>query len=687
MVDTTRSRLCDICSSLDFDYIFDHQISGNHRIDLGLLVGIQKKTFCPFCCLVVALVKLRWDIAAAFGANETTYRCFLGTEPGDKCNSSSFSFVFDEPDRAVFYISVKSASEPEGLGGPYIIPLSGHGPRNRPVFTGSAIGFDHIDFVRIRQWLANCEANHGTRCGRVDRAAIFSNEAHLRVIDVNSRQILKAPRGCRYIALSYVWGSNQQASSGTEVQGFDERNSDAPLPEELPQTIEDAICLTQLLGESYLWVDSLCINQNDPADKGRQIPLMGKIYHCATLTIVAACGDDANAGLAGVRIHNRQDTNILLPVDGRIMTITTDILEHQLLDSKWARRAWTYQEGHMATRCLVLTDIECHYICLEGTCRESLCGTECNSENDRRPGSVVQTNNLLCNIIYHQPLQPEFNFRFYAKTVEKYSERQMTFELDALNACEGILRQFSCVYPTSFLWGLPTVAFGLALLWWPSESLQRRAGFPSWTWAGWSGHISYDRNFAHGLAPHDTDHESSFRRQAQQLLLSSTTQTSYFIKKSNDHIQQIGLGTTTESALSDTTYETQGPGILIFETYSAVFDLDIGEAHERARQGPGHLIVDILDRNGSRQINDIGFGRSLARIDLISARELKDCKGEFVLISEIPEEFSTQHEKWLCYGALLITWSKGVARRSGIGKILIDTWNQANPVKKKVILM
>lgn len=87
-----------------------------------------------------------------------------------------------------------------------------------------------------------------------------------------------------YVALSYVWGTSL---------------------EDWPQTILDAVEVTKRLGEKYLWVDRLCINQSNLEEKKFLISKMDAIYEGAEFTIVAAEGD-ARSGLPGVMNTSRK---------------------------------------------------------------------------------------------------------------------------------------------------------------------------------------------------------------------------------------------------------------------------------------------------------------------------------------------------------------------------------------------
>ena len=91
----------------------------------------------------------------------------------------------------------------------------------------------------------------------------------------------------------------------------------------IPQVIKDAMQFVRNIGERYLWVDSLCIVQDDESIKHHLISNMGSIYNSAVATIVAASGEDATHGLPGVRENTRVLENSM-EIPGTGLHITFD---------------------------------------------------------------------------------------------------------------------------------------------------------------------------------------------------------------------------------------------------------------------------------------------------------------------------------------------------------------------------
>jgi hypothetical protein len=112
----------------------------------------------------------------------------------------------------------------------------------------------------------------------------------------------------------------------------------------LPQALRDAITLVKKLGMRHLWVDAICLIQDDPLDIKRGLAAMGDICERATVIIVAASGDDADAGPSGVQRGSRKRDEILTEVlpNMRLGLIVSP--DHLFKRSAYETRAWTMQE-------------------------------------------------------------------------------------------------------------------------------------------------------------------------------------------------------------------------------------------------------------------------------------------------------------------------------------------------------
>lgn len=197
--------------------------------------------------------------------------------------------------------------------------------------------YHSIDWARIKQRPGYCNKPRHRACKKPPSTPPVRN---LRAIDSTTRQLVHCPDAAPYLTLSYVCGK------GTRGPG----KYDA-LPEHAPRVIEDAVSVTLDLGFRYLWVDRYCIRQNNPEEREQLVQLMGKFYAHSFLTIIAAAGEGPDHGLAGVSSHHGLMSDIIIgqvririiPMNGR----------GSLNKSKWASRAWTFQEGLLAQRRLV----------------------------------------------------------------------------------------------------------------------------------------------------------------------------------------------------------------------------------------------------------------------------------------------------------------------------------------------
>jgi len=102
----------------------------------------------------------------------------------------------------------------------------------------STVVSKRVDLALFRTYLEACEASHSS-C-KPESSIQLRN---LRVIDCIDNTVVVAPRGCSFVALSYVWGG---LFADSYVLGS---------PIAFPPTIEDAVRTTRELGYQYLWVD------------------------------------------------------------------------------------------------------------------------------------------------------------------------------------------------------------------------------------------------------------------------------------------------------------------------------------------------------------------------------------------------------------------------------------------------
>lgn len=64
----------------------------------------------------------------------------------------------------------------------------------------------------------------------------------------------------------------------------------------IPKTFSDAMLMAQSLGIPYVWIDALCIVQDDDEEWQKEAACMGKIYEGSHLTICAAQSANSTQG-------------------------------------------------------------------------------------------------------------------------------------------------------------------------------------------------------------------------------------------------------------------------------------------------------------------------------------------------------------------------------------------------------
>ncbi|KAJ0151445.1 Uncharacterized protein HZ326_6047 [Fusarium oxysporum f. sp. albedinis] len=121
-----------------------------------------------------------------------------------------------------------------------------------------------IDVEQVRRRLQQCKTQHKGRRQHSKTAQFNKIRTDLLVIDVQAQCLSELPESGRYIALSCVWGGVGQVETNMgNLQDFLIPGALDRVSNTIPKTINDDMELVKQLGEKYLWVDALCIVQDD----------------------------------------------------------------------------------------------------------------------------------------------------------------------------------------------------------------------------------------------------------------------------------------------------------------------------------------------------------------------------------------------------------------------------------------
>ena len=190
------------------------------------------------------------------------------------------------------------------------------------------------EFEILRTWLSKCESSHSLCWWTGPKPSL-----RLRLFDVKFRCVrqfhISSDNTVRYVALSYVWGSQAQRLTLTRANHKVLSRKGAINLDEISRTISDAAVVVEMLGERYLWVDALCILQDDQDDLAEQIPVMGQIFSRSLITIMAAASIDSS--------WSERKT--------------------YLQKSTWDTRGWTFQEKVLSRRCLFFMEEQVYWEC------------------------------------------------------------------------------------------------------------------------------------------------------------------------------------------------------------------------------------------------------------------------------------------------------------------------------------
>jgi hypothetical protein len=376
---------------------------------------------------------------------------------------------------------------------------------------------------RPLKWINDCIRSHKS-CASYQKIVSTESSFPTRVIDVGLapddtlRLVFGSGLTGNYAVLSHCWGTSPIIK--TTKAGFDEFTKCIEV-EKLGKVFRDAVSVTKGLGLRYLWIDSLCIIQDDPGDWEAEAANMAQIYSQAFVTIAACAASDGSKGLFPVdlqwpsvklssRSRSGQNRDILVgqPLH-RFQSLSTAPL---------STRAWTLQERILSTRILHYGSDQVHWECREVIKSEGnnppygayLDSSQNSSFHDgwltRISNDLMQDFNLN-SLLVRQHSHSRSPYDSWYGMVAEYTKRNLSYADDKLPALSGLARVYSKRYGVDYVAGLWAQDLWIGLLWYSKENepLSRPQSYraPSWSWASVDGPVDFFSINA-GQVPTDT---------------------------------------------------------------------------------------------------------------------------------------------------------------------------------------
>jgi hypothetical protein len=266
-----------------------------------------------------------------------------------------------------------------------------------------------------------------------------------------------------YAALSHCWGPSHKRPIMTTLANYQDRKTSIPWPT-IPKAYQDAILAVRELGLSYIWIDSLCIVQDDHSDWLTESAKMGDVYKFARITIAASHASDSSQGCFYERPELPLAIELPIPYKRRELegSIFATAMQSEYADISpefgvLASRAWATQEWLLSRRMIFYTRG-----CVVWSCKVI---------TQRETGGSFHTT----------ARNPKWKF-----IVEKYSARLLTNSADRIIALEGVRREFQKSTNDTYWFGIWRNAMPDQLLWYSTVPAQRSRNplhIPTWSWA------------------------------------------------------------------------------------------------------------------------------------------------------------------------------------------------------------
>ena len=366
----------------------------------------------------------------------------------------------------------------------------------------------------MKGWIDDCQRRHHL-CMKMPHQRVCGPKRLLQCLsDGSVRLETQSPaQRCDYIALSYCWGDGT-AVKKTTMETLDRHQLGIP-EKSLPRIYREVAAIARGLNIAYLWIDSLCIIQDSPEDKEKEIKQMSNIYRGALIVVVAASAPSPSNSL--LRVNSQSDRSRTWRTASMIRYKEMDLdvkfrkrsneAHHStlaIIGTPIVERGWCFQEKLLASRCLVFLDDEVVWEC------QSCCLCECGGKQKHFHSESTRMSPYekhLLPLAEQEPFQLDGTLRYFAdaeaaytfweSAVQIFSLRALKYETDRLPAISAIALIVAEATGDRYLAGRWRDDL-LAGLSWLAHTVRddprphQKYIAPSWSWASLPRGVNYD---------------------------------------------------------------------------------------------------------------------------------------------------------------------------------------------------
>ncbi|RDW62255.1 hypothetical protein BP6252_11688 [Coleophoma cylindrospora] len=295
-----------------------------------------------------------------------------------------------------------------------------------------------------------------------------------------------------YVALSHCWGNLPEGESDkwNTTTRNKEKRLNGFLITELPQTFQDAIAVTQELGQRYLWIDSLCILQDDPDDWVTESKKMEAVFQNAYCVIAATSAEDSTKGFLN-QPKEKGLQYVMVPESSQgkvcICTSVDDDFDSDVIKGVLNTRAWVLQERALSRRMIHFTNRQMYWECGGGVRCETLVHRK-NSKLSFRsdpefPRSIKNR-------------APSAQVELLQSLITDYSNFGISKKTDRPVAIFALAEALARTLKTKVYYGIFECFLHRCLLWQRAQNTLTQISYaskapPSWSWMAYNGQIQY----------------------------------------------------------------------------------------------------------------------------------------------------------------------------------------------------